>query len=263
LAEVFFEELYGKKCYGIITTHYSNIKLKAASLHHAINGSMLFDKESLEPLFKLDIGQPGSSFTFEVAKINGIPDALLKSAEDRLDDNKVKMDKLIAELQMEKSQIQRLTERQLKAELDAQKAENKYKLNLSKLTEEEKAQAKLIEENNNALNRGKKLNSFVKRYDIKGKNKGLLDEIKKYLAVERTKELDIVKANTLKQEAHRKKNKKAKVRPNQHLIKIGSTVRLLQGKENGQVLEMDKDSATVAFGVFKTKVKLNQLKFMR
>ena len=125
LAEVFFEELYGKKSYGIITTHYSNIKLKAASLHHAINGSMLFDKESLEPLFKLDIGQPGSSFTFEVAKINGIPDALLKSAEDRLDDNKVKMDKLIAELQMEKSQIQRLTERQLKAELDAQKAEHK------------------------------------------------------------------------------------------------------------------------------------------
>ena len=89
------------------------------------------------------------------------------------------------------------------------KPSTKYTINLSKLQEKEKAQAKLIEENNNALNRGKKLNSFVKRYDIKGKNKGLLDEIKKYLAVERTKELDIVKANTLKQEALRKKNKKS------------------------------------------------------
>ncbi|NQX92344.1 MAG: DNA mismatch repair protein MutS, partial [Flavobacteriales bacterium] len=89
LAEVFFEELYGRGSYGVITTHYSNIKLKAASLKEAVNGSMLFDKDSLAPLFRLDVGQPGSSFTFEVASINGINAKLIASAKKRLDQNKV------------------------------------------------------------------------------------------------------------------------------------------------------------------------------
>ena len=64
LAEVFFEELYARKSYGVITTHYANIKSRAAQMEHAINGSMRFDRDSLQPLFKLDIGPPGSSFTF-------------------------------------------------------------------------------------------------------------------------------------------------------------------------------------------------------
>ena len=67
LAESIFETIYTKKSYGVITTHYANIKLKADKLRNARNGCMLFNTETLEPLYKLDIGQPGSSFTARYA----------------------------------------------------------------------------------------------------------------------------------------------------------------------------------------------------
>ena len=60
LAEVFFETIYNRRSFGIITTHYANIKLKAARMRNAQNASMLFDSESLEPLYQLSAGQPGS-----------------------------------------------------------------------------------------------------------------------------------------------------------------------------------------------------------
>ena len=263
LAEVFFEGLYGKGSFGIITTHYSNIKLKASELKQAINGSMLFDRDSLAPLFQLDIGQPGSSFTFEVATINGISPKLIASAKSRLDSKKVKMDQLIADLQKEKSRIQTLTNKQQKAEIAAKHAEHNFQMKLSKLEERDAAQAKLIEENNTLLHRGKKLESFIKQIDPKGKNKETLEEMKKYLLVERGKQMDIAKAKKLKESESLKRKKKPKVRPNQHLIKLGSTVKLINGKERGTVMELDKEYANVAFGVFKTRVKLNQLKFVK
>jgi DNA mismatch repair protein MutS2 len=103
LAEVFFEELYARKSYAVITTHYANIKSRAAQMEQAINGSMRFDRDSLQPLFKLDIGPPGSSFTFEVASINGISEELIQRAKGKLDKRKVRLDELISELQSEKN----------------------------------------------------------------------------------------------------------------------------------------------------------------
>ena len=111
LAEVFFEELYKKKGFGVITTHYANIKTRATSMSEAINGSMLFDGETLSPTYQLDLGQPGSSFTFEVAELNGIDRNLIGRAKQKLDPRKVKLDGLIAGLQKEKSRHTRLTDR--------------------------------------------------------------------------------------------------------------------------------------------------------
>ena len=109
-----FEELYERGVFAVITTHYANIKTRAAQLPEAINGSMRFDQESLQPLFKLDIGPPGSSFTFEVAHINGINNDLIKRAKGKLDHRKVKLDELISELQKEKNTLAKVTDRHLK-----------------------------------------------------------------------------------------------------------------------------------------------------
>ena len=81
LAEAFFESLYRKKIFAVLTTHYSNIKSRAVQLPEAINGCMLFNADSLAPLFEFKIGQPGSSFTFEVAQINGVSNALIEKAK--------------------------------------------------------------------------------------------------------------------------------------------------------------------------------------
>jgi DNA mismatch repair protein MutS2 len=266
LAEVFFEELYRKKAFGVITTHYANIKLKAAELQNAINGCMLFDKESLAPLYRLDIGQPGSSFTFEVAEINGIPAALIADAKTRLDHRKVKLDALIGDLQKEKSHFEKLNQRALKAETDAQRAKLDFESRQAKYEDRLKAQQDVMEANNHYLTRGKKLVAWIDRFDLRQKsatNKELNDEITKYLTVEKSRIEDARKAEELKLKAEARKTGKKKIKPNQEMIKVGSTVRLTRGgKQRGKVMELDGNKAVVAFGVFKTKVDLSELVFV-
>jgi DNA mismatch repair ATPase MutS len=92
LAAVFYEELYQKGVYAVITTHYTNIKILTSSMPQAINACMLFDTKSLEPLYQLSTGQPGSSFTFEVAKYNGIPDELLEKAKLNVSEYKISLE---------------------------------------------------------------------------------------------------------------------------------------------------------------------------
>jgi DNA mismatch repair protein MutS2 len=85
--QVFLEEFYHREAFGIITTHYANLKILANELPFASNANMLFDEKSLEPMYKLILGQAGSSFTFEVAQKNGIPFGLInrrkKSKEEK------------------------------------------------------------------------------------------------------------------------------------------------------------------------------------
>ena len=278
LAEVFFEELYQRKSFGVVTTHYANIKLKAAQLQNTINGSMLFDKETLQPKFKLDIGQPGSSFTFEVAEINGIPKEMIEEAKSRLDDRKVKMDKLIADLQTDKAEYDKLISKSIKAENEAKKAKERFEEKLAKYEERLSNQQDLIDKNNDLLNRGRKLDGYIQRFQsakLTGKgrakkhaaaqeaNRQLLEDIKLYLAKEKTKIDEAEKAAELKRKAEQKKNPK-KLKPQQENIKVGSTVRLLKGgKQRGTVIEIENNKVTVAFGNFRTIVELNQLAFVR
>jgi len=103
LAETFLEEFYHREAFGIITTHYSNLKILANELPHMLNANMLFDERTLEPLFKLVIGQAGSSFTFEVAQKNGIPYSLINRAKKKIERSKVRFDATIAKLQKDKN----------------------------------------------------------------------------------------------------------------------------------------------------------------
>ena len=108
LAESFMEYFYDKKSFGIITTHYTNIKLVVENLPAATNAAMLFDERTLEPLYKLEIGQAGSSFTFEVAEKNRIPRFIIKNARKKVEHDIVNLDKTIVKLQQEKFEVEKL-----------------------------------------------------------------------------------------------------------------------------------------------------------
>jgi DNA mismatch repair protein MutS2 len=264
MAEVFFEELYNRKSFGVITTHYANIKLKAAELRNAINGSMLFDRESLEPLFRLSIGQPGSSFTFEVAEKNGIPLELINAAKSRLDSNKVRMDELLSSLQKEKTDLEKNRDSLIIAEKAANEAKKDFEKRKTQFDERLKSQQELIEKNNKFLNKGKRMDAFIEDFKTKGDNKKLLQEVLKYLSMEKSKIEEVLKAEKLKQKAAVKSGKKPpKPFAGQDQIKIGSMVKLLKGRQVGTVLEMDGKKVIVAFGVFKTKVELTELQFVK
>ncbi len=264
LAEVFFETLYNKKSFAVITTHYANIKLKASILRNAVNASMLFDTESLRPMFKLSVGQPGSSFTFEVAKINGISDELINDAKSRLDLNRVKMDELLTELQQEKSELQQAKMTFKIVEEKALEAEKYYHSKNEKLIERLKKNQEISDKNNKLITTGTKLQQFIKKYNTKNKkaNKKLLEELTKYLAVEKNKSEETEKLIRLKanEKIPKKKSKKQKKVKKQRPIIVGSQVRLKKGgSQIGEVLEVDRENVVVLFGLFKTKVKKENL----
>lgn len=259
LAEVFFEHLYNKKSFGVITTHYGNIKLKADRLKNAVNGCMLFDTQTLEPLFRFSLGQPGSSFTFEVAQINGIPLELIEEAKTKIDEQKVNMDHLLSELQREKTYLERLNKEHIEAQQLAEEARTRHLESKRKIDAKLLQQAEFMEVNSKFINGGKKLKSFIDRFQVKSRkkdiNQPLLEEVRKYLMVEKAKIEEAKLKEKLKSAIPQKEtNKKKKSqKPEQDIhhrdkIQEGSTVKLIETKQTGTVEEINGNILTVAFG---------------
>jgi DNA mismatch repair protein MutS2 len=272
LAEVFFETLYNKKCFGVITTHYNNIKLKAGQLKNARNGCMLFDTESLEPLYQLSIGQPGSSFTFEVAQINGIPQALIEEAKTRMDSKKVLLDQMISALQKEKGQFEKLNHNSRQTTKEAEEAKKRFEEAKTKFEERSKTQQEIIERNNKYLTSGKKMKQFIDRFQVgkqaKTANKKLLEEVMQFLAIEKSKILEAKEAERLKQEAEAaskrfKKPQKATAKSTEIPMVVGSRVKLEGNKEVGTVMEISGQEVIVAYGTMRVKVPRKKLVVVR
>jgi DNA mismatch repair protein MutS2 len=106
IAEVVLEELNKKKAFGIFTTHYTNIKLLADELEGVINGSMLFDPETLQAKYQLLVGQPGSSYTFEVAEKIGLPSYVLERAKRKVKSEKLTLNTMLSDLHFQKNKIE-------------------------------------------------------------------------------------------------------------------------------------------------------------
>jgi DNA mismatch repair protein MutS2 len=263
LAEVFFEEIYNRKSFGVITTHYGNIKLKAAQLRNAVNGCMLFNTETLEPMYRLSLGQPGSSFTFEVAEMNGIPMSLIDEARKRMSEQKVQMDKLLSSLQAEKTRFEKLSNQAREAGESASKTIADFEKKKDKYEEKLSRQTETIERNNKYLSHGRKMMQFIDGWNLRAKNKELLEDVKKYIVVEKTKIDEERKAKSMKKKAEKKKDEQVREIRHRELIKPGSLVRLTGTKQTGTVLELSGEEAVVAFGVFRTTTELNKLEFIR
>lgn len=273
LAEVFFEQLYNKKCFGVITTHYGNIKLKADRLKNAINGCMLFNTDTLEPLYRFSIGQPGSSFTFEVAQINGIPLELIEEAKTKIDEHKVNMDSLLSELQREKTYLEKLNGEHIEAQKLAEEARVSYNEKKKRFEDKLAQQQIAMERDNKYVNLGKKLKIFIDRYQTntrkKDANKLLIEEVKKYLTVERGKIEQVKLTEKLKSEVNANNPKKA--RPGKpeidtyqrDKIKVGSVVKLIETKQSGSVEEISGTIVTVTFGFLRMKVEREKLMWIK
>ncbi len=276
LAEVFFEHLYNKKCFGVITTHYASIKLKADRLKNAINGCMLFNTETLAPLYKFSIGQPGSSFTFEVAQINGIPLELIEEAKSKVNEHKVNMDKLLSELQREKTYLERLNNEHI----EAQKIAQDSKQHFDELQKKYETKIKVLNEttqvNNTFIVYGKKLKQYIDRFITRSKkkdiNQPLLEDIKKYISVEKNKIEESNRTEELKTNAKisaKPQPKKPRVnepKKDPYLrdkITVGSTVKLIETKQTGTIEAINGSQCIVVFGFLKMKVEKEKLMWIK
>ena len=173
LAEVFLEEFYDREAFGIITTHYTNLKILANELPNATNANMLFDERSLEPMYKLSLGQAGSSFTFEVAQKNGIPYSLINRAKKKVEGDKVRFDKTIANLQKERSRLEKTSEHLKEEEKRAREESQKMSSINEKIQEKLERYQELYDANQRLIYLGQRLDDLSEKY-FNNKDKKLL-----------------------------------------------------------------------------------------
>ncbi|MDO4225452.1 MAG: DNA mismatch repair protein MutS [Bergeyella zoohelcum] len=279
LAESFLEFFYDKKSFAIITTHYTNIKLVVEQLPAAQNAAMLFDENSLEPLYKLEVGQAGSSFTFEVAEKNRIPRFIIHSAKKKVEKDVVNLDKTIVKLQQEKFEVEKLkTDLSQKKESVEDKRENLQKLN-EQLQQKLYNFQKLYEEEHRKLQFGTKIETFIEGY-IKGKaRKDIVRDFVKILEQEKyrkletdkdeSKRLQVVKRK-ITQQLKRQEVKEKIAETNEKLeeqrqkeravwLKVGQRVRIAGGTSVGTIEKISKNKAIVNYGAFKTQIDTNEL----
>ncbi|WP_372975326.1 DNA mismatch repair protein MutS [Muriicola sp.] len=283
LAEAFLEVFYDRESYGVITTHYANLKALANELPHATNANMLFDSSTLQPTFQLELGQPGSSFTFEVAQKNGIPYSLINKAKKKVEKGKIRFDATIAKLQKERTKMARtgtrLQEEETKAREEAQRLE---KLNAKIKTKLENYQ-ELYDFNQRMIYLGEKVNKIAEKYFRDKKKRPLISEILRLVETENSKrkkrsvseikeqavkkkevsrelEKEVKTIREKKKQAKKKQEKvKAKPRP---VLKVGDRVRLFDGKAVGSIDSLEKNKAVVNYGMFTTKVSVDQLELV-
>ncbi|MDB4131693.1 DNA mismatch repair protein MutS [Flavobacteriaceae bacterium] len=282
LAEIFLEVFYERKSFGVITTHYSNLKLLANELPFMSNANMQFNDKTLEPTFNLVLGQAGSSFTFEVAQKNGIPYSIINRAKKKIEGGKVRFDATIAKLQKQRVQLDKTSD-SLKQEEEKFKKENE-KLNLTN----DKIKSKLVnyqelfDSNHRMITVGNKLNDISERYFNNGKKRILISELLNLVdtlnskrkktnfskvklekkKVKKTKEILEKELQSIRKE---KKNNKIKPVKKQYnvVFKIGDKVRIEGSSTIGVIDNIEKNNAVVNYDTFKTKTNISKLEFIK
>lgn len=253
LAEVILEEILNSKAVGIITTHYSNIKILTSKLKGAVNGSMLFDLNSMEPLYKLSIGQPGSSFTFEVAERVGFPKHLIEQAKKKIDADKLKLNTLISEVENQKYKLNEAITQNREEEQKRRDAKEKYlKLFQEWSMKQDNEREKKIELARLATY-GQRYLRLLNDWQDREKRKLVVKRFIDSLTAESKKKIEVEKK--LRSAANKHKNIQ-RIKP---LLLPGTKVKILNSSGYGMVESIDDEIASVNFGNMKMKVGLENL----
>lgn len=281
LAEVFLEEFYHREAFGIITTHYTNLKMLANELPYATNANMLFDEKSLEPMYKLVLGQAGSSFTFEVAQKNGIPYGLINRAKKKIEKSKVRFDKTIATLQKERSKLEKTSQTLKEEEIKAREESKKMEDMNQKIRQKLESYQELFDANQRLIYLGQKLDDLAEKYFNNKDKKTLIGELLKTVEIENSKRKKLLPKEKKQKEAaqkkllkeveaevkiirEQKKEEKAKKREEEKNkpkipLKVGDRVRMIDGKALGTIDKIEKNKAIVNYGMFTSQVSLDSL----
>ena len=288
LAETFLEVFYEKNSYGIITTHYANLKKMAQETEAISNANMLFDSRTLEPLYKLHLGEAGSSFTFEVAQKNGIPYSLINRSKKKVERGKIRFDKSIAKLQQERSKLAKTTSNLKKKEIQA--SEEKERLDEINTRVQKKLEGfqELYDSNQRLIHLGQKLEDISLTFFNNNNKKELIGEFLKMVAIENSKRK---KESKKKQEVKKKQEQKIKKEAEKKIevirqkkkeekeklveeekkaeakkvvsFKVNDRVRLEDSRSVGTIDKIEKGKAIINYGMFTTEADLSKLELVQ
>jgi DNA mismatch repair protein MutS2 len=246
IAEAVLESLNHKKVRGMVTTHYSNLKIFASNTEGLENASMLFDNVQMKPLYMLEVGKPGSSYAFEIAQKIGLPQNVLNLARNKIGFSQKKVDTLLVDLERDKKELydakiaMEKQQRHVNALLEEnEKLKAYYEENKRTLISEAKQEAKNI-----ILNANKLVENTISEIKSSNADKDKTRDLREKLNTELVK-------NTVKPQT-------PKPAP-ENEIKIGDWVKLNDSETTGQVMEIARDNLIIAIGDLRTVAKRNRV----
>lgn len=279
IAEAILQELCNKGTFGVITTHYSNLKHFAANTPGIVNGAMLFDNERIEPLFKLEIGKPGSSFAFEIARKIGLPEKVLDVASQKVGSDYITFEKHLREISRDKRYWEKKRESIRLANKRAEEAEEKLQKELEELEKKRKEIIATAKKEAQELlaNVNKQIENTIRTIKETNADKERTREARKELEnlkieienPETTNALIERKMELIKQRQERKarKNQQKETITSKPVkedevkaIEPGDKVKVEGSDMVGEVISISDKSASVAIGGMITVVRVNKLK---
>lgn len=279
IAEAVLKRFNEKRTFGVITTHYQNLKHFAEDHEGVVNGAMLYDRHLMQALFQLQIGNPGSSFAVEIARKIGLPEEVIADASEIVGSEYINADKYLQDIVRDKRywetkrQNIRKREKQMentiaRYETEIQELEKNRKEILRKAKEEAE---RLLQESNARIENT--IRSIKEAQADKERTRTARQELADFKAelesAEKLKQEEMIarKMEKLREKQERKKEKKEKGKavsstpklPKEQPIGVGTTVRIKGQTSVGEVLEVSGKNAVVMFGMLKTNVKLDRL----
>ncbi len=286
IAESILDELNQSGTCGIITTHYTNLKHYATSAEGIVNGAMLFDNQKMQPLYQLQVGKPGSSFAFEIARKIGLPERVLSNASEKVGQDHIDFDKHLREIVRDKKYWEGKRQKIRQSEKKLEELMARYEKELQESEKQRKAIVKEAKVKADAMLSGanKKIEQTIReikeaeaekertkevRQDLESFKENIeIDKGKEELQVE--KRLTEIRQRGSELEARRpdlrhrsKKTMAQKQEKEDPEIRLGDMVRIIGQDMPGEVLEIRGKNCIVVFGMIKTNTKLDQLEKIR
>ena len=281
ISEAILERLVERRAYGVITTHYANIKYFASRHEGVANGAMAFDVKNIQPLFSLEMGKPGSSFAIEIARKTGLPEDIIRNAMDKAGEDHINLEKQLREIARDKRYWAEKRDRIRLTDRKVEQLEQTYSDRLQSIKEErkqilEKARreaAELVSEANRTIE------NTIKAIRESQAEKELTRTVRKELTTFAEESVFDWKAHEDKLEAEmqrlarRRERREQRAREREEMteklkpvepaplkIEVGSKVRI-EGQEIPGVVQLIKGKkAQVAFGQMIMMVEMSRLK---
>jgi len=283
IAESIMESLNERGTYGLMTTHYTNLKHFATSAEGIVNGAMLFDNQKMQPLYQLQVGKPGSSFAFEIARKIGLPDDVLQRASDKVGQDHIDFDKHLRDILRDKKYWEGKRQKIRQSEKKLEDLMARYEQELlesekqrKKIVGEARSQAEMMlsEANRRIENTIREIKEANAEKEKTREVRKELEEFRENISVrdgaeelrvrktlseikERAKELEARRPD-IKKRVYQKQPGETKEQFDPE-IHVGDMVRMAGQDTAGEVLEIQNKKCVVAFGMIKTTVKTDQL----
>lgn len=269
IAEALLNRFNAKKSFGVITTHYQNLKQFAEDNEGIINGAMLYDRHIMQPLFKLSIGNPGSSFAIEIARKIGLPEDVISEASDIVGQEYVSMDKYLQDIVRDKRYWEQKRQNVRMLEKRLEDSIVRYEKDILSLEKERKDIIKgaKVEASNILSETNAKIENTIRQIKEaqaeKERTKVIREEMRKFKEEISDKDNQNSKlSKKIERLNQNKKNKKKEpIKPIEETpLTIGDVVKLKNGGSvAGEILEINGKNITVGFGTIKSVVKIDKL----